>query len=316
MKKQFIVSCICVLIAAGCGGGGVSMEPLALLPTDAAPTGSEDAQGQTARTRLPSTIVLTPPLAPTGSETGPSTLTAFKMPGNFLLNVALDVPFRENTAAFDAVMMSSNKQAASDMIEASFLVNDSDPSLTYSEVTNNGVNYRFKVHGPLSDGGNFAASVGGARLLREGIPTGQYVSYNTFVSPDGVVYATDGSSPSGMTPVAATYTGTSAFVHWVEGKSSGIGGTFQMSVDFGSGNASLSAIAENAVMTATASGVSDIFSPIEGTGTITHAGKVSVPANLLGYFAGEDGLGVHGSIVEEESAASSWVAVSFAGNKN
>ena len=248
----------------------------------------------------------------------PPTTNVLTMPANYLVNVALDQEYRSGTRAFDAVIVTPDQATADGVVETILLTNNGAPEISTSGGQTSGDAYQYNYSGTLSGGRAVFGAVFGKTYRGPGVLHDEFVSLTT-VNIDGAeAFLTDGTSPSGTTPSSASYGGDAIFSKFNPSTGNAVSdaGTFQMSVDFSAGTANVGASATNAAMTATATGVNDIFSAILGTGEITYAGRVSEPANLLGYFSGVDGGGVHGAVVEAPSSEPDFVAVNFYGTKN
>ena len=307
---------------SGCGGGADAPTLLEIFPTSAVPTGSGPTTGSPS-VPTGSGPTTGSPSVPTGAgmvNEIPSTTNVFTMPANYLVNVALDQEYRSRfgTRAFGAVIVTPDQATADGVVETLILTNEESPEISPSNLQVVAHVFRFDYSGTLSGGRAVFGKANGAFYSRPGALPPEFISLNT-VNIDGAeAFSTDGTSPSGTTPTSASYVGDAVFSKFnpLSGDTVSESGTFQMSVDFRAGTANVRASATNAALTATATGVNDIFSAILGTGEITYAGRVSEPANLLLYFSGVDGGGVHGAVVEAPSSEPDFVVVNFLGTKN
>ncbi len=217
--------------------------------------------------------------------------TVMNFSNGFVLSKVTDQPYRNNTRNLDAVIVTDSSEAANKAVDVLLKVNDSDPSVSITSNSPTIGDYAADAQGNLTNGESFTSVFWGSSLS-----SGGYVSINFLnFGAGGGSFVTDGTSPFGTTPSAATYQGSTLFTgDDANGTVVSEIGTFQMDVDFANGVADLSASSATGSLTASGIVVSDITSQINGNGLISLDNQTPSNASILGFFSGQDGEGVHG----------------------
>ncbi len=279
MRKILILGTACLGLTA-CGGGGTAMQ--------------EEAE-----------------IAPDVLE------TAETFPNGSVLAYAYNQPIINgaNILEFDAIIIAPDGTQGQ-ALAAILSVSDSDAGLTYNETETGNPNiYSVNATGTDADGNVIDATYDGIILAGDA----GYVSQNQ-ISVNGTdgIWATDGSSPFGNTPGTATYSG----VLTMGSAQSGINfvtesGTFNLAVNFENQSASMIGTTATGSVNAPSLELTNnsIQAAMTGDATLSLQGSGDVAASTFGYFAGNDGAGVHG-LAQEIDQGNAPISAMFYGERN
>lgn len=237
-----------------------------------------------------------------------NTTVVATFPGSVLSKVT---NFAGSNGDFDAVILAADQEGADKAFDVLQSMNNREGRYTATVLSAANVDYAGEATGSNILGENVVSIITGLRLSGGG-----FVSDNAINVGDRVSYATDGTSPSGTTPATATYQGVARFGgHNASGQFLSEDGTFTMTTDFGTDSSDLFASAANSSFSATNISTVDILDSISGPAQISVHGQPSVAAEVLGYFSGVNGEGVHGIVNANNSNVNQDAFATFIGKQ-